>query len=117
MVPGGLNNQLGIVEGGIDFRAKGDSLVCFCGIFEQLFRELHCPGGVRCPAVELAIDKIGASTEKQPDRRRDHEGVAKIHPGKLMPVRVIKTEQQNANHAAVTRHSALPYAQERERFV
>src|SRR5204862_268036 len=54
--------------------------------------------------------------EEQPDRRGHNKIIAKVRPRDLVPVRVIKSESQQAEHPAVAGHPAFPDAQDRQRL-
>src|SRR4029077_10973049 len=85
-------------------------------MIEQFLRELHRPRNIGDPPVQLAIDKIRASSEEQSHRRRYDEIVAKIQPRNFVTARVVKREEQYTEHPAMTRHPALPNAQDRQRL-
>ena len=65
-------------------------------------------------AVKLAVDEIGAAPEKKAKRCRNDQIIAQIEPGDLVSAGKIKSERQHSQHPAVTRHSAFPYAQDRQ---
>ena len=84
-------------------------------MIKQFFWKLHCPRNASGAPVKLAVNEIGAAAEEQTDRRCDDEIVAQIQPRNLMSMRVIKREEQQPDHPAMTRHSAFPNSQDRNR--
>src|SRR5438128_98497 len=106
----GADNRLGRGEGWVNWCASRDRAFRFRRMVEQFLRKLHRPGKVCGPPIKLAIDEIGAPTKEQPDRRGDDKIVAKVCPGKFMPTRKIKSEEQKPDHSAMGRHSAFPHA-------
>ena len=98
----------------VDLRARGNGAVGFRRMIEQFFRKLHRPGNVGRAPVKFAVDEIGAAPEEQPERRSHAKVVGEIGPGKFVPTRVIKREEQEADHPAVAGHSAFPHAQNRQ---
>src|SRR5213593_2333144 len=107
------------VRGGqrwINLRARRHCTLRFLRMIEQFFWELHCPGNIRDPPIKLAVDEISAAPEEQPDRRGHNKIIAKVRPRDFVPVRVIKSESQQAEHPAVAGHPAFPDAQDRQRL-
>ena len=100
----------------IDRHAGGDGALGFGWMIEQFFRELHCPPDIGGASIKFAVNEIGAATKEQTDWRGDDDIIAKIQPGNLVTARVIQTEEQNAHHAAVARHTAFPDAEDRHRL-
>src|SRR4029077_168477 len=91
-----------------DLRARCNCASSFLRMIEQFLRELHCPGNIADPTVKLAINEVRPPPEEQPNRRRYDEIVAEVQPRNFVTARVVKREQQQAQHPAVTRHSAFP---------
>ena len=79
--------------------------------------KLHGPRHVGDPPVELSIDKVCHASKKEADGRRDHEVVADVTPGNLVPKRIPKRVQCETEHAAMGRHPAVHHAKENERVV
>src|SRR5438034_472731 len=107
------------VRGGqrwINLRARRHCTLRFLRMIEQFFWELHCPGNIRDPPIKLAVDEISAAPEEQPDRRGHNKIIAQVRPRDFVPVRVIKSENQQAEHPAVAGHPAFPDAQDRQRL-
>src|ERR1051326_6244216 len=112
----GLDDCIGIAQARINFLCRCYRPLPFDGILEKFFRELHCPGNLRAPPVELAVNEICAPAKEQSDRCSRDQCVAQIGPPKLVAVRVVKAQRENPNHAAVTGHPTLPHPYYRERF-
>src|SRR5207244_13305774 len=76
--------------------------------------ELHRQGDLRHSPIKFAVNEIGATPEEQTDRRRDNQIVAQVCPRDFVPVRVIQSEKQYADHSAVAGHSAFPNTEDRQ---
>ena len=100
----------------IDALRRGQGPVADVRLVHHFGRELHRPGHRRRTPIELAVDKVGAASEKEPDRRHDPEIIRQTEPREAMSPRVIHRESDQPDDAAVARHSALPDAQQRERI-
>src|SRR6266403_3004459 len=105
-----IDNRFRRCECRIDLRAGGHSPLRFLRMVEQFLWKLHCPGNIRYPPIEFAVDKIGAAPKEQSNRRCDDEIVAEVHPRDFMSMGVVQREKQQAEHAAMARHAAFPDA-------
>src|SRR5437016_12706243 len=85
-------------------------------MIEQFLWKLHGPRNIRDASIQFAIDKVSAAPKEQADRRSNDQIIAEVCPRDFVPVRVVKSESQQAKHSAVARHAAFPDAQERERL-
>src|SRR5262245_11618786 len=83
-------------------------------MIEQFLGELHRPGYFCDPSVELTVNEIGAASKEQTDRRGDNQIVAQISPRNFVPVRVVQSKQQQAEHSSVAGHSAFPNTKDRQ---
>src|SRR5438067_8953087 len=98
----------------IDLRARHDSAIRFCGMIEQLLWKLHCPGNICDASIKFSVDEIGAAAKEQTNRRSYDQIIAQVRPRDFVPVRVVKSEEQQPEHPAVARHSAFPHTQDRQ---
>src|SRR6266513_952010 len=96
--------------------ARRNCTISFLRMIEQFFWELHCPGNIRDPSIKLAVDKISATSEEQPNRRGHNQIVAQVCPRDPVPVGVVKRERQYSEHSSVARHPTFPNAQDRQRL-
>ena len=75
----------------------------------------HRPRGIcnaRRPPVKLAIDEICKPPEQHAQRHVDRNIVAYAQPIKLVAPRHKSDRDQNAKHAAVKAHPAIPHSQD-----
>src|ERR1700757_70193 len=112
----GINNRVWRRECWIDSRACSYRALRFLRMIEQFLWKLHGPRNIRDASIQFAIDKVSAAPKEQANRRSNDQIVAKVCPRDFVPVRVVKSESQQAKHTAVARHTALPDAQDRERL-
>src|SRR6266487_2320831 len=85
-------------------------------MIEQLLWKLHCPRNGCDTPIKLSVDEIRAAAQEQTNRRGHGEIVGQIQPRNFMSMRIVKSEEQQPDHAAVARHSAFPDAQDRQRL-
>src|SRR3954451_14372932 len=85
-------------------------------MIDQFLWKLHRPRNITDPSVKLTIHEVRALSEEQSQRRSYDEIIAEIQPRNFVTSRVIKREEQQPEHPAVTRHAAFPDAQDRQRL-
>src|SRR5438046_8408175 len=85
-------------------------------MIEQFLWKLHGPRNIRNASIQFPVDKVGAASKEQANRRSNDQVVAEVCPRDFVPVRVVKSESQQAKHSAVARHPAFPDAQDRQRL-
>src|SRR5438128_843082 len=98
----------------IDLRARRDGAIRFGGMIEQLLWKLHRPRKICDASIKFSVDEIGAAAKEQTNRRSHDQIIAQVHPRDFVPVRVVKSEEQQPKHPAVARHSAFPHSQDRQ---
>ena len=111
-----IDNRVRRGERRIDSHACRHRALGFLWMIEQFLWKLHGPANIRDASIQFAIDEIRAASKEQPDRRSNNEIVAEVSPRNFVPVRVVKSERQQAKHPAVARHAAFPDAQDRQRL-
>src|SRR5439155_22499459 len=97
-------------------RTCGHRAIRFGRMIEKLFWKLHRPRNICDAPIKFTIDEISAAAKEQTNWRSYDQIVAQVHPRNLVPMRVIKSEEQQPDHPAMARHSAFPHAQNRQRL-
>ena len=69
---------------------------------------MDCPGDVGGAAIQLAVNKIGATPEEQSDWRGDTEVIARIGPRQFMPARINEGEDDDADEEEDEEEMAAP---------
>jgi len=82
-------------------------------MIEQFLWKLHRPVNIRDAPIQFAVDEIRAASKEQPNGRGYDQVVTEVSPLDAMPVRVVKSESQQAKHSAVAGHSPFPDVQDR----